>query len=493
MHRPVNRRHAIQLGMGTTVGFTTLALGGGKLLAADAEPHFFLNVCIAGGVDPTYWFDARPLDMTDKGIVSNYLYKNAEAEANAEAGKRFDFLGKDGAKSLRTTIVEPLMKYAADLTIINGILMNGNGVAGHGQNMYTLYSGKTVEGYDSWVPMLGAMKTNPIESVHVGGWKGDGNKAPKNFGGSVQLDGFKSMKLFKDIKENAEFDPNDPVSQYLLKRFATRGAGTDSFSVGCKAILDGLNTSPKLNASLNEAANAGNNTQAAGALMTALQMVHRLFAGNVTSAVTIMMDRDMGSSFDIDAHDPSIAKNLPKNYGLVVADLAAMIEYLKTNEYKNGKSLLDVTTVMISSEFGRPYRQLEKPIWNTGTDHNQLINSMILLGKAIKPGLVIGASDMETVDEAAPDKVSGAHKASEKGGIYSGEDNLIMPMGKPFDFETGQARTDKPGEFKITDYLTIQSVTNTMLRLFGYGDDKMFRDPDGKQFPNLDKHLLKTA
>lgn len=488
----LNRRQVVKLGMGTTVGVSALALGGSRVFAAGEEPHFFINVVVAGGVDPTYWFDGRPLEMTDKGLVSNYLYKNSESEANTTAGARIDFLGKNGTKSIRTTITEPLMKFKDEMTVINGILMNGNGVASHGQNMYTLFTGKTVGGYDSWVPMIGARAQNPIESVHVGGWKGDGNTAPKNFGGSVQLDGYKSMKLFKDIKESAEFDPADPVAQFIMKRYAASGTGTDAFSLGCKAIVDGLGNAQRLNTSLNEAASAGSNTQANGALMAAMQMVQKLFAGNVTSSVTIMMDRDMGSSFDIDSHDASIAKGLPKNYGLVIADIAAVIDFMKATEYKNGKSLLDVTTLMISSEFGRPYRQISRKIWATGTDHNQLINSMILLGKGIKPGLLLGASDMDTVAEADAANVSGAHKACEKGSIYSGTD-LIMPMGRPFDFETGLVRTDKPAEFKITDYLTIQSVTNTMLRLFGYTDDKMFRDPDGKQFRGLEKHLLTNA
>ena len=48
----------------------------------------------------------------------------------------------------------------------------------------------------------------PIESVHIGGWKGDGNQAPSNFGGSVQLESFGGSELFQDTSSSAEFDPN---------------------------------------------------------------------------------------------------------------------------------------------------------------------------------------------------------------------------------------------------------------------------------------------
>ncbi len=487
-----SRRRALRLGVDTTLGYVALgAFGGQSLFAQGDEPHFFINVCVAGGVDPTYWFDARPNDMTDGGLVSNYLYKTADAPGDDAAGKRIEYIGKNGGRCLRTTLTEPLMKFRDEMTVINGIVMNGVGIAGHGQNMYTLYTGKNVGGYNSWVPMIGAKNKSPIESVHVGGWKGDGNQAPKNFGGSVQLDGFSSMKLFEDIKESAVFDMADPTAKFLLDRYAARAGLGDAFALGSQAVADGLTNAPRLNASLIEAANAGGNTSQNGALANATVMTHRLFAGNVTSSVTIMMDRDMGSSFDIDSHSGSIARNLPVNYAEIIKDIIGLIDYLKANEYKNGKSLLDVTTVMVSSEFGRPYRQVGMPIWTTGTDHNQLINSMLLFGKGIQGGNVIGASDMETLDAIKPENVSGAHKACEPMSAQGGA--CIMPMGRPFDFETGQATAAKPETFKLTDYLSINSVTNTLLRQFGYTDDKLFRDPDGKQLPTIEKHLLKNV
>ena len=492
--KPLSRRYAVKLGIGSTLGLSatsTLFSPAKKALAEGEDPHFFIYVCMAGGVDPTYWFDGRPLDMTDAGIVSNYLYRNSETEKNTVAGQRIDYVGQNGGKCIRTTLTEPLMKYKDDFTIINGIVMNGPGIAGHGQNMYTFFTGKNVGGYDSFVPMIGQANKNPIESFHVGGWKGDGNTAPKNFGGSVQVDGYSSLALFDDIKESSGFDPADPVSKFLLDRYAARSKGNDAFALGCGSLSDGLANAPRLNNALIEAASTQANSQAKGALLTAMAMTHRLFSGGVTSAVTIMMDRDMGSSFDIDAHSATIAKSLPKNYADIITDLVALIDYLKNNEYKAGKSLFDVTTLMIGSEFGRPYRQLSLPIWNTGTDHNQLINSMIIMGKGIKPGQVIGASDLETVDAAKDENISGAHKAAESTAAQGG--SCLMPMGKPFDFENGVSRTDKPAQFNIRDYLTIQSVTNTLLRHFGYSDDKMFRDPDGLQFQTIEKHLLKTS
>ena len=39
------------------------------------DPHFFLQVFFSGGVDPTYLFDARPLEMTKNKLLQNYIGK----------------------------------------------------------------------------------------------------------------------------------------------------------------------------------------------------------------------------------------------------------------------------------------------------------------------------------------------------------------------------------------------------------------------------------
>ena len=54
--------------------------------------------------------------------------------------------------------------------------------------------------------------------------------------------------------------------------------------------------------------------------------------------------------------------------------------------------MFDVTTVMIASEFGRTLRSLDSPIDNTGTNHNQFSNSVLIGGKGIRGGMVIGES-----------------------------------------------------------------------------------------------------
>jgi hypothetical protein len=94
------------------------------------------------------------------------------------------------------------------------------------------------------------------------------------------------------------------------------------------------------------------------------------------------------------------------------------------------------------------------PIDATGTNHNQYANSILLGGKGVRSGLVIGASDL--ADLSTP--VSKAHLAVDP--------VLEKTMGKPFDFAAMRSREDLPEAFDVDDYLTIGSVVNTVYSLF---------------------------
>ena len=117
--------------------------------------------------------------------------------------------------------------------------------------------------------------------------------------------------------------------------------------------------------------------------------------------------------------------------------------------------MLDVTTVMVASEFGRTMRSPDAAIDDTGTNHNQFSNSILVGGKGIRGGLVIGASDLR--DEV--EEPSAAHLQLDP--------MQEKTMGLPFDFGTMAPRSDLPSGFDIKDYLTIGSVVNTIYSLFG--------------------------
>jgi hypothetical protein len=131
-----------------------------------------------------------------------------------------------------------------------------------------------------------------------------------------------------------------------------------------------------------------------------------------------------------------------------------LLKGLETTPFDTHRSLFDVTTVMIASEFGRTLRAPERAVDDTGTNHNPHCNSILIGGKGIRPGLVIGASDFRDAGE----KLSRAHLALDPA--------LEKTMGRPFDFATMRPRDDLPDAFEITDYLTIGSVINTLYSVF---------------------------
>jgi hypothetical protein len=99
-------------------------------------------------------------------------------------------------------------------------------------------------------------------------------------------------------------------------------------------------------------------------------------------------------------------------------------------------------------------RQKNAPLDKTGTDHNPLTNTILLGGKGIRGGLVIGASDFQSPDES----LSPAHLALDP--------DLLKIMGRPFDYAAFRPRSELPSDFEATDYLSTASVVNTIYDLF---------------------------
>ena len=158
---------------------------------------------------------------------------------------------------------------------------------------------------------------------------------------------------------------------------------------------------------------------------------------------------------DFDVHSPELARKQPRMFATAMDRLVALFDGLIETPYDAKRSLLDVTTVMVASEFSRTLRSPDAPIDNTGTNHNSYCNTFLLGGKGVRPGLVVGASDLAD-EQSVP---SPAH--------LSLDPKLEKAMGRPFDFQKLQPRADNPQVFDIRDYLTVGSVVNTVYSLFG--------------------------
>lgn len=444
------------------------------------NPHFFLMICFSGGIDPLYLFDARKLELTDAGLVHNYLYKNASPGTDEDNQPLADatpipYVGKNGGKTLRTALTEPLMAHKDDFTIINGVFMSPDG-DGHGQSMYYLFGGKSVKA-DSFVPRIGEPHDFPLTSIHLGGFAGDGNQTPTNFATSAHFNPSKSGSFKTILSKRNGINLAEPDMDFVLSRFNSHQGKMGMFSEGAVNTSASFERTPKLESTLKNMDFVGGIGVKVGQLVSAVDFARSNFAGGVTNSFTIMMNTDGDADFQLDTHSSSSAQTQPKKYKAIAKDMAAVFEYLKNTPFDEGRSFFDVTTVVITSEFARTYRQSFSSIDATGTDHNPLNNTVIVAGKGIEGGLVLGESDLTDLNEEKTSfaNVSPAHLKKDSA--------LLKPMGKPFDFETSKVRNELPETFAADDYISFASIANTLMTLFGVKEDKFFRMADGKSAP----------
>jgi hypothetical protein len=419
------------------------AFGGGTLLLPDAsflaaaepnpDPHFFLMIVLSGGADSSYMFDARPLSMTKAGKIQNYLGREPAP-----------WVGRNGAATLATSLVGALAPFRDRFSVLNGVHMSPS-FDGHLQNMNFLFSGKSFGG-DSFIPHLNSAETGRepysldaiVPSAPV-------TMNVTNHSDVVPLQPASVQALADRLKQIEPPRTNDTLAGFIRQRLTANSAVPGRFSAGSELMLAGLDRAPQVHRKL--AALTAPNPDLSSE-QQCLALIAECFRLSISrSAIYVLPE-----FFDV--HAPVLAKAQPKLFGDAIGRIGSVFRGLVETPFDAKRSMFDVTTVMVASEFGRTLRG-SGAVDNTGTHHNQFSNSLLLGGKGVRAGMVIGASDLSS--EAA--KISKAHMALDPG--------LEKSMGCPFDFATMRLRTDLPDVFDIKDYLTVGSVVNTLYALFG--------------------------
>lgn len=427
----------------TRRNFLKVSLGGATLCVLDSfapmmswaaqnEPHYFLHLIFPGGFDCTYMFDGRPLSMTKAQKIQNY----SGVEPNL-------WEGSNGTSTWAAVGTKPLESYKNDITIVNGVLMTP-AFDGHLQNMNYLLTGNPFGGA-SFMPLLNT-ESLPLDGIISGDIYAD----QVNFSNFVPLTSADAKTLVESVRLKTPLNPTNQVWQYINSRYAAN-SGKRSFS----------SSAAKMNSSIPSAARLEEYIRGVelpnSESIPFLDVVGQFFKKGISRSAVI------SEQLATDAHAAVDAKKCPAMAETIATRTRDTINFLKNTPYDDKRSLFDVTTLMVSSEFSRTMLQKEANFDETGTDHNNFNNSIILAGKKIKMGQVIGQSDWRTADEA----LSKAHLAM--------DDGTKRLFGKPFDFAAGKPRADLPEEFKIQDYLTVGSVINTLYSAFGV-DEKHFRE-----------------
>jgi hypothetical protein len=403
------------------------------------DKRFLLDIIVPGGLDQTMLFDARPLAMTTAGAIHNPLNQDP-----------MPFSGSNGQAALTASTAAPLMAVRDRFSIVNGIIMS-TAFDGHDQNTNVLLSGSPFGGTSFHTP-LNAETPAPLDYVRFGQVF-----ATLQDTKAVELTPPGLKRLVEGVGTLSGMSP--VVDRYLAKETAALGDPYDRFGAGVLALDDSTTASKTLQTRL-----AGISLPEEGdPLEGQLAVLKEVFRLGIARGAMMVMETDDILGFD--THSPGDAQAQGPRYTDLATKLARVFTFLANTAFEGAQSLLEVTTVMVSSEFGRTMRQDFAPITDTGTDHNPLSNSVLIGGAGIKSGLVIGASDFQSATE----QLSGAHMELDF--------QRVKVMGRPFDFTTGMPRADKPATYVATDYLHIASVVNTLFAAFGV-DQRSWRSVD---------------
>jgi len=429
-----SRRDFLKFSLG---GTGTLFLPKASLLQAATphdEPHFFLMIVLNGGADSSYMFDARPLSMTKAGKIQNYLGREPSP-----------WRGRNGVETLSTPLIKPLMPFRDRFSILNGVYMTPS-FDGHLQNMNFLFTGNAFGG-DSFIPHLNMPETGREPQSLDGVMSSDPLLVTiNNHSGVVPLQPRSVAGLSKALRRIQPLESGDDLTEFIRGRLSTNSTGPGRLSAGAALMRSALDRTPQVHHQLAQLSPPPRNLSPEQRTVALITQCFRL---------SISRSAIYSPSEFFDVHATEQARQQPKLFTSAISKIATLLRGLVDTPFDDRRSMFDVTTVMVASEFGRTLRAPDAPVDATGTNHNQFANSILLGGKGVRAGLVIGASDLKgETDEASP-----AHVQLDP--------LLERSMGLPFDFATLTPRTDLPERFDIQDYLTIGSVVNTIYALFG--------------------------
>ena len=403
----------------------------------EADPHFFLQIFVQGGLDPSYFFDARPLEMTAAGKIQNYTGEDPQV-----------WKGANGGQCLATKIMDPLLPFKDKFSILNGVVMSSS-LDGHDQCENLMLTGDAFGG-ESFVPSFNRVGSQrkeemPLDAIQSGTLFANLNNVSR----IIPLSSASAAIIAEKLKKSKAFDLKSPLLNFLHARMEKNGGGKGRFSNGSLAMAEGFETSPIISERLLKASGDFKATTEEGKFV---EMLGSFFLNGITRCgILSLAGNDLSN---VDCHDAASAKKMPAMAKEVVTRVSNIFKGLQDTPYDANRSLLDVTTVMFASEFSRTMRITGSKIDETGTNHNALNNSIWLGGKGIRGGCVFGASD----GTDAKMELSAAHKAVDS--------EMVKIMGKPFDFTNGIPKDDLPATYDATHYLNIASVMNTLFTSF---------------------------
>lgn len=370
-----------------------------SLASEIGERNFFLSMTLRGGWDTTLcldpWKESDKPDATDLFIEYGHdaLIKNGNI-----------FLGPGAA---------PIQSYANDMAIINGIFLSETD-NGHDAAERYMLTGSTGQHSSMNLAFAGAVDFNQgigvlSNSSHIRG----------------------ASKVTTSSIYGIDSAYRNKLTGKQLKYF-TKSQNHSSPLIS--ALKQMVQNSPNMEELFNNLDKAD-----LGSLENELKdatIVASAFSTHTSQFAHLDVDPP-GEGFDTHSNHEGIHLNSQSQTFEVIKKV---LDILKNTPYKNGESVYDRTTVMITSEFSRTAALNNAK----GKDHNPMTNSMVLLGNGIKGNQVIGASRLVT------------RKMSQIGMPYQ--------IALPYDFQSGQVIQQRVDG---SQFITPENILRTLCDVIG--------------------------
>lgn len=312
---------------------------------------FFVGLRVFGGMDATLgldpWLDAtRPLE-TDMFVE----YQQAD-------------LINGGGQIKLGPAAAPLKKHAGSFSIVNGVFMsqadNGHGASG------------------DYIAAGSSQPTAPYLPVEIARSTVEGDFGVINNSGLKLGDRSLALTAINDLKDL----PNKTDFSAILSLILNPASKT-TFADAVRKIID--SGAATKNFIKNLLAMNPDPEQ-----LSDYQILAAVFMSDMASAAHLE-PRLRGI---LDTHASHAGNHLTAQTQ-AWTEIATLFDVFKATPYGKG-SLFDHTTFMITTEFSRT------PALNGagGKDHNPLTNSVLLAGRGIKGGLVVGGSRLVTAAES---------------------------------------------------------------------------------------------
>lgn len=408
-------------------------IGQSLAFAQNSEPHFFLLLRVNGAWDVLSGMDGKDLSLI-KDIKEN------------------DLLLSNGRKVLSNingnsvgNCFSPLMPYMSDVAIINGVMMIHNNSV-HEVNRAYMSSGTTMNDEGFGLFQL-ASEIDNTQSMRIGYRL---EREQINTGGylnTIPLSSLENISI--DNNELNELLAIDPAKEKLNIKMGLQTELTLQ-QMKEKKIIENLNlVKSKIGTTLG--------VDNIGLLKDLSFAISGLASGYINSAVCdIYQDLSLDSHQD---HDSRHTPALTDCFGRV----ATVIKTLKETMYigpnsDSKKSLFDLTTVMVMSEFSRT----SAPENGNGTGHNPINNSCLLFGKNIKGGQTIGQSDIYNSNEINGDTTV-LHA-----NLFDFKNRNVLKKSEMINFlKENNGIVEKCNSRACVDYIYPEVIWGTIAKAFG--------------------------